>query len=366
MAGLYIHIPFCHAKCAYCDFFSMPHNRMTDAYFPALRNEYEIRKAEIKEPFDTIYLGGGTPSSIGCGRLQQLLSWLPLENVHEFTIEVNPEDVTKEMADFIASSPINRVSMGVQSLADEELRFIGRRHTAEDAVRAYERLRSAGVDNISLDLIFGLPDQSVQSWAHTLDGSLSLRPEHISAYSLMIEEGTRLWSMKQSGRFEETDDVTAEDMYRTLCIKASEAGLNHYEISNFAVPGKESKHNSAYWDLTPYLGIGPGAHSFDGTKRKYNPWRLKEYIEANGDMSVNDEESLTNRVNDYIMIRLRTAKGLSITELSKLFGDSTARNVCAQAKDELLPGNLVSDGDRLYIPESRWLVSDPIIANLFQ
>lgn len=260
MAGIYIHIPFCHSKCAYCDFFSRPINRDIDGYIETLHKEYERRKYELAEPVTTVYLGGGTPSSVGVGNLEKLIKWLPLDNVTEFTIEVNPEDIDPPTARFLAESPVNRVSMGVQSLDDEELRFIGRRHSASQALDAYRTLRENGIDNISLDLIFGLPGQSVGSWEKTLERTLALAPDHLSGYSLMLEEGTRLRAMRDSGKFKEADDETIERMYMLLCEKTAKAGFSHYEISNFARESRQSLHNSSYWNLTPYLGLGTGAH----------------------------------------------------------------------------------------------------------
>lgn len=337
---------------------------MTAGFIPALRNEFNHRCSEPGEPLETVYIGGGTPSSLGMDGLRQLLDWIPTDSLREFTIEVNPEDITGDMARFLAASHINRVSMGVQSLNDGELRFIGRRHSAQQAVTAYHTLRDAGISNISLDLIFGLPGQTLQSWDNSLDRILSMEPDHLSAYSLMIEQGTRLWAMRQKGSFAETDDATVERMYISLCEKAAGAGFNHYEISNFARNGKESIHNSSYWNLTPYLGLGPGAHSFDGQLRRYNPWKLNEYMENQGLITLVEEESPTEKANDYIMIRLRTAEGLSLSLLEKLFGCRVKEKVMAQATREIMAGNLLIDGTRLQIPEHKWLVSDPIISNL--
>ncbi len=364
MSGLYIHVPFCHAKCAYCDFYSVDTNRISTEFHRSLKNEFNQRRSELNGPITTIYLGGGTPSSLGINGLQHILEWIPTNEMKEFTIEVNPEDIDKDMARFIAETPINRVSMGIQSLNDEELRFIGRRHSAAQAVKAYSTLRNAGIDNISLDLIFGLPWQTFESWSETIDGLLNLEPDHLSAYSLMIEKGTRLWAMRQSGRFMEVDDSTVEKMYFSLCEKSARAGFSHYEISNFARGGRESLHNSSYWNLTPYLGLGPGAHSYDGQVRRYNPWKLQEYVANQGLITIIDEENTDEKINDYIMIRLRTADGLSIPHLIDLFGEAVKGKMMKQAEPDINSGNLSCDGTRLSIPEHKWLVSDPIISNL--
>lgn len=364
MAGIYIHIPFCHSKCAYCDFFSRPINRDIDGYIETLHKEYERRKDELAEPVTTIYLGGGTPSSVGVGNLEKLMRWLPIDNVTEFTIEVNPEDIDPPTARFLAESPVNRVSMGVQSLDDGELRFIGRRHSASQALDAYRTLRENGIDNISLDLIFGLPGQSVGSWEKTLEMTLALAPDHLSAYSLMLEEGTRLRAMRDSGKFKETDDETIERMYMLLCEKTAKAGFSHYEISNFAREGRQSLHNSSYWNLTPYLGLGTGAHSYDGFVRRYNPWNIKKYIETGGEIEETDEEDFAGKVNDYLLIRLRTAEGLSLNETEARFGAGTADTVRRQARKSIMAGNLIYEKERLIIPPEKWLISDSVISDL--
>lgn len=364
-AGLYIHIPFCHSKCAYCDFYSTPDNRLRGQYVDALLKELERRCDEIADArFRTVYLGGGTPSSLPRPELQHLLEALPMTDAREVTIEVNPEDVDDDFADFISSSAINRVSMGVQSLVDSELLTIGRRHSAARAVEAYEILRSKGVSNISLDLIYGLPGQSLESFRHSLEGVLALNPDHLSAYSLMLEPGTRLYAQMMAGKFRETDSETADKMYRLLCSETAAHGFEHYEISNFAMLGRRSLHNSSYWNLTPYLGLGPGAHSFDGTIRRYNPPSLKKYIESHGNITLTDDETRSNRINDYIMIRLRTAEGLSLSETERRFGADVRRSLEREAKRFIVNGLLLSDGTILRIPEKYFLVSDTVISRL--
>lgn len=365
-AGLYLHIPFCHAKCAYCDFFSTPDSRMAADYVEALRKEYEARIAEMGSGtrFDTIYLGGGTPSSLTEPLLDRLMSWLPVADATEITIEVNPEDVTPRFARWLYASPVNRVSMGVQSLDDNELRFIGRRHSAADALSAYETLRSAGIDNISLDLIFGLPLQTVDSFISTLRHTLELQPDHLSAYALMLEPGTRLRAMAQAGRFEETPGELLDEMYRRLCEATRHAGFEHYEISNYARPGLRSRHNSSYWNLTPYLGLGTGAHSFDGLRRRYNPNDIRRYVAAPATFTQSDEETETERINDYVMIRLRTAEGLSLTDAAHRFGEVTARRILGNARHAIARGDVLHADSALTIAEEKLLVSDPIIADI--
>lgn len=262
-SGLYIHIPFCHSKCSYCDFYSMPlRHEVENAYIDALLREWELRHRELEISPTTIYLGGGTPSILSDANLTRLLQGIGIDRLaalSEVTIEVNPEDVTPQRASLLRESGINRVSMGVQSLDDDLLKAIGRRHDSHTAVKAYETLRAAGFSNISLDLMYGLPSQSMTQWEETLHSMLGrLHPEHLSAYILSYEHGTRMTAMRDAGKLTPVDDDTILQMYSLLCDMSREAGYDHYEISNFALPGHKSRHNSAYWDMSPYIGLVPG------------------------------------------------------------------------------------------------------------
>lgn len=366
---LYIHVPFCHAKCAYCDFYSTPNAKWKEGYVDAAINEWNRRKHEAPEGIDTIYLGGGTPSSLPTALLGKLLSALPTgDGIKEFTIEVNPEDVTGEWVKFITEETgIDRVSMGIQSFSDDELKFISRRHSAADAVKAYETLRAGGIDNISCDLIYGLPGQTLDSWKRSLDKLIEMRPEHISSYLLSYEEGTRLYAMLSAGKVTEADEDTVFGMYDYLCESLRSVGYSHYEISNFALPGRVAKHNSSYWDGSRYIGIGPGAHSWDGVNRSYNPSNLKEYIAANGEnFGVVEEETDDNRFNDTIMTALRTAKGLDMGKLAEEFGKEAVDEMKAELPALLAKGEVELKGNVLCIPEKHWLVSNSIMMPLIR
>lgn len=364
MAGLYIHIPFCHTKCAYCDFYSTPHKADFAKYARALLEEFESRRYEINEPYGTVYLGGGTPSVLPIGILDCILGALPVSEASEITVEVNPEDITDTFAERLADSPINRVSMGVQSFSDKELAAVGRRHTAAQATDAIHILRKNGMANISIDLMYGLPEQTESSWEETVNTALELRPEHISAYTLMLEPGTRLWAMSQAGKFTPHTDETISRMYTLLCDALAEKGYVHYEISNFALPGCPSLHNSSYWAFTPYLGLGPGAHSFDGHTRRYNPWNVKTYMESPTTFTKTESETTAELTNDYIMVRLRTASGLSLDDLIRRFGHETYEKVISQSQPHIRSGTLVSRNHTLSIPEPHFLISDSIICDI--
>jgi len=307
MAGLYIHVPYCTAKCAYCDFYSGPLRLFNAAtYFNAVEREFHARRHEIEE-VSSVYFGGGTPGNVDPAYFAPYLALTEGEK----TVEVNPENITPEYAASLIAAGANRVSMGVQSLVDTELRAIGRRHSAADARKAFATLRAAGVSNVSLDLIYGLPGQTLDSWRYSLKALISLKPQHISAYLLSYEEGTLLTSKLRHGEIEESPEELVGQMYASLCEETARAGYLHYEISNFALPGYEAKHNSAYWDMTPYLGLGPGAHSFDGTIRRENPANLKSYLAAPENFAIAEEETDDNRFNDRLMTALRTARGIS-------------------------------------------------------
>lgn len=360
MAGLYIHIPFCHSKCIYCDFYSMPQTDRLDALLDALPREYDLRKNEIAEPFTTVYIGGGTPSIIDPANLARLCKVLPVSDAEEFTIEVNPEDVTSEHIKAWREIGINRISMGIQSFDDDELHAIRRRHSAADAIKAVELLLDGGINNISCDLIYGLPGQSIMSWQTSLKRLLDYRLPHISSYCLSYEPGTALHARMIAGKVTPTDDEILSDMYNILCYEAVKAGYEHYEISNFALPGMRSRHNSSYWTGTPYLGLGPGAHSYDGSIRRFNPGNLKEYIDFPS-ITVVDEETEDERFNDLLITALRTSDGLDISVLPPERADYINNAV----KPFIANGQIITNEiGRLRISESAWFQSDTILREL--
>lgn len=363
MAGVYVHIPFCHSKCAYCDFYSIADHRRINEYTTAVAVEWEARRHELGgQPVNTIYFGGGTPSLLPEDVFAALAGIFPKDNAEEFTIEVNPEDVSAQAAEAWVNAGVNRVSMGVQSLVDSELAVVGRRHSADAALQALDTLRKAGITNISCDLIYGLPGQTLQSWRHSLETLLSTGISHLSAYCLSYEEGTRLYNMRRRGIVAEADDETINQMYAVLCDTARKAGFEHYEISNFALPGMHSRHNSSYWNYTPYLGLGPGAHSLgaDGLRR-YVPSKLNAYLASPHNAAVIDEEDDTDRLNDLLLISLRTARGLDLSKIP-----AERRPELEKAAAEFLAnGLLLSEAGTWRIPEAGWLVSDAVIRALF-
>lgn len=373
MAGLYIHIPFCESKCIYCDFYSMANNNhLIDKYIDALLVEAAQRKNELNsETITTVYLGGGTPSLLSITQLSKLVNGLKkvfdFSDVEEFTIEVNPDDVTADYIQQAKSLGINRVSMGVQSFSDEDLRFINRRHTAKQATDAIHIIKEAGIDNISIDLIYGIPGQNIEMLKNNVDTAISLSVQHISAYTLMYEDGTRLSVMRSLGKITEMDDDVVAAMYDYLVAQLKSNGYIHYEISNFALPGLHSRHNSSYWNLTPYLGLGVAAHSFDGTVRRFNPSNLKKYLDALGEGNLCVEvEKITKaeKYDEYVMLRLRTADGIDADELMHRFDEEYYQFFIEKTKPLVSEGSLINENGRYYIPENHIMISDNITCDL--
>jgi len=368
MAGLYIHIPFCHAKCAYCDFYSVADRRRADAVVDAIIREWHLRADETggAGAIRTIYIGGGTPSCLSAAQFVRLADALPVgPDIEEFTIEVNPEDVTPDAVAIWHSHGVNRVSMGIQSFDATELRTIRRRHSPRDALHAVDTLRRGGIDNLSCDLIYGLPGQSAESWERSLSTLLGLGLQHFSAYCLSYERGTLLYRQLHEGRIEAASDELISDMYGHLCRAAADAGFEHYEIANFARPGFRSRHNSRYWTATPYLGLGPGAHSCDAKGvRRFNPSDIRTYTDGPLPVYLIDEEDDTDRINDLIITGLRTADGLSLAGIPPAVRTKILRNGAEYLSHKML--RLSPDGLSLTIPEQHWLISDAIIRTIMQ
>lgn len=365
MAGLYVHVPYCRSKCAYCDFYSTTALESNYLFAKAVTYECVLRADEVSQPFETIYFGGGTPSILPERSLVQIFCSLPVRNAREVTMEVNPDDVTEEAVDLWRNLGVNRVSMGVQSFCDEQLALIGRRHSMEQAVKAYCLLRDGGITNISIDLIYGLPTQTLESWRDTLACALDLRPEHLSAYILSYERGTPLEKMLKRGQVRQASDRLIVKMHNCLLEETRKHGYEHYEISNFALPGFRALHNSYYWDGTPYLGLGPGASSFDGYTRRYNPSDIRSYLkEILSDKTAYKiiKEDDNNRFNNMIMTALRTCDGLDMKRVPQERMDRLMRD----AKKHFIFGELVLRDDRLIIPEEHWIISDTIFTSLMQ
>ncbi len=313
MAGLYVHIPFCAKRCLYCDFFSTTQLGQRERYVEAVVREIRMRRNETDEPIRTIYLGGGTPSQLPAVSIARILDAAGRDGKEEITMELNPADATPEYLSELKRTGIQRLSIGVQSFQDELLLLIGRRHNAAQAIRAIRMAQEAGFENISIDLIYALPTQTMAQWMADIDRAIEMKIQHISSYGLMYEEGTALTLMRDRGQITPTDEETENEMYDSLCERLRQAGFVHYEVSNFALPGLEAKHNSSYWDGTPYIGVGAGAHSYTGNTRSWNPDDLEAYLRGieNGSLE-REKEVLSEKdlYNERVMLGLRTNKGI--------------------------------------------------------
>ncbi len=366
MAGIYIHIPFCASRCIYCGFYSTTGLlNLQNQYVDAVIKESILRKEYLyNEQIETIYIGGGTPSLLSTENIKRLGKWImPAEGVREFTMECNPDDITNELCTTMTEIGITRVSLGVQTFSDDRLRFLHRRHKAQHVINAIETLRKAGIKNISIDLIFGFPNESINDWEADIQQALALEVQHISAYSLMYEEGTPLYSMRQRGMLKESEEEYSVEMYQKLRKLLTSAGYKHYEISNFARQGYLSIHNSNYWNGTPYLGLGAAAHSYDKHSRQWNISDIKEYITAieNGIVPMNREETdHRTRYNDMITTALRTCDGIDINSLTAEEQDYIIRN----ARGSISNGLLTISDNRMRLTEKGLFVSDDVMSDL--
>lgn len=374
MPGIYIHIPFCKTRCDYCAFYSTTFsNEVRERYVNRLCREIEERKAFFGSPeISSVYLGGGTPSRLSPQNLNDIFNAINkcfrvLPDA-EITMEVNPDDITDSYAAMLNASPVNRISMGVQSLDDKFLTLIHRRHSAAKAVKSYELLRKYGFGNISLDLIYALPGQTLAEWESDVDKMLALRPEHISAYALSYEEGTTLYRRLRKGEIAETNEDLYTAMYALLIEKLGIAGYEHYEISNFALPQKRARHNSSYWTGEKYLGLGAGAHSFDGISRRMNVPDVMNYIGADKVACETEQLTPANKYDEMIMTRLRTCEGVNIEEVENIFGIKMRQYLMNAAKVYLDCGKMeiaeTSSGTFLKLTRNGIFVSDGIISEL--
>ena len=372
MAGIYIHIPFCKQRCSYCAFYSTTLYNIRERYVDALCKEIAMRKEYAGgAPIETIYLGGGTPSTLSMEQLKRICDTVyaayQVSPAPEVTIECNPDDLTPDFLAQLKQLPFNRISMGVQSFNDTQLKRLGRRHDAAKARQAVANARSAGYSNISIDLIFALPGSTIDEWEHDLESAIALRPDHLSAYNLTYEEGTPMHRALERGDFTELSEEDNITQFQMLISRLKEAGYSHYEISNFALPGRESRHNSSYWNDTPYIGCGAAAHSYNGTSRQWNIADIQEYIKGieNGN-PVFEIEELTEeeRYNDTILTRLRTAEGIPLEWMKKKFGKRLNDYMQSAAEKEIAFGNLKAENGHLSLSEKGIFISDAVIREL--
>ena len=372
MAGVYIHIPFCAKRCLYCDFFSNTDMKFKEPYVSAVIREMQLRQEYIgEEPLDTIYFGGGTPSQLQQADFERIFKAIDcLFNICsciEITLEANPDDMTPEYVASLRNLPFNRVSMGVQSFKEKDLHFLNRRHDREQALRAVGLCKENGIQNISIDLIYGLPGQTLEKWQENLDDAIHLEIPHISAYHLIYEEGTALYKLMEAGKVAPIEEELSVTLFSTLINRLAEAGYLHYEISNFARPGYFSQHNSSYWTGKKYIGIGPSAHSYDGESRQWNISSLPHYLEGirTGIPNIEIEKlDINTKYNDFIITGLRTMWGIRTSDIREQFGEEKQAYLERQAATYLHQGLLIYENDTLTLSKEGIFISDGIMSDL--
>ena len=367
MASVYFHIPFCKRLCGYCDFYRSVKLKFIPQVVEMMHSELLSQQGFLNDKaIRTIYFGGGTPSLLAPSEIErfveQVRTLFDCTQLEEITIEVNPDDITPEYIAELHKTSVNRISMGVQSLDDRCLQFMGRRHSAEQALKAVKLLQNAGFNNISVDLIFGVEGFDSISLAESIEGVLAMNIQHISAYHLTIEENTRFGRLLARGEMHETEEERSEAEFLQVHNSLTDRGFEHYEVSNYALQGFRSKHNSSYWQGIEYLGIGPGAHSFNGSMRRWCEQPIEEYI--NGVEYGSEILTKGDELNEYIMTSLRCIEGLSLTKVENYFGLDERKRLEEESRKEELSSLLINDNGNLRIPPEKMLLSDLVIERL--
>ena len=374
MAGIYLHIPFCKQKCHYCNFYSLASNKYRDAFVEVLLNEMALRKDYLSDKkINTVYFGGGTPSLLSADEINQIIHSISkhfqLMADAEITLEANPDDCS---ADFLKAlkneTPVNRLSMGVQSFFDDDLVYLHRVHQGADARRAIETALKTGFKNMSIDLIYGIPGLTPEKWKQNLEIFFGYDIPHLSSYALTVEPKTALQILISKNKLKNTQEEEIVSHFEILSEETRKHGFVHYEISNFAKPGFYSRHNSIYWLGGHYLGLGPSAHSFNGTSRQWNVANMRQYVESDtADKIILEKEILTDeqRYNEYIMTSLRTSWGCDSEHIQNIFGEKYTRLFKKGIQKYLKKGQLIQQGNRFMLTEAAKLFADGIAADLF-
>lgn len=369
MAGIYIHIPFCRKLCYYCDFYHIISHADNSVFINAVKKEAELRANYLAgNTISTIYLGGGTPSVFTVKEIGSILDHIRtcfmIEEGSEITIELNPDDADRDYLEGLRYTGVNRISLGVQSWRDSDLKMMNRRHNASQASEALENAIKTGFENISLDLIYGIPGMSAADWESNLDKTLSFDIKHLSAYHLTIEPGTVFHNMKEKGLLREIDEDESNTLFNILIEKTESAGFINYEISNFGKPGYFSVHNTNYWRQVPYLGLGPSAHSFNGYSRQWNVKDIKKYIKSvNSGKPLFEKEELDikTRFNEYIMISLRTMWGIDLEYVENIFEKEGYDYVVNLSGKFINYGLMKQENQNLILTNQGKMISDNII-----
>jgi len=372
MAGIYIHIPFCRQKCYYCDFYKTVNTSLRTPFLQALRKEIKQSKSYLHDQVvETIYFGGGTPSVLTKEELNEIIECLTdefqISSRTEITFEANPDDLSPDYLKLLRDTGINRLSIGIQSFTDLQLKKMNRRHDSKQAIECVENAVNAGFDNISIDLIYGLPGLTKQEWKNSLKRAFDLPVQHLSAYHLTYHEGTAFYTWLKKGTLKESNESESTEQFEILLRETEKQGFEQYEISNFAKNSLYSKHNTSYWLGKNYLGVGPSAHSFNGHSRRWNVADVNRYVTAlNSGQNYFEEEVLSkkDKYNEYILTRIRTIWGVSVDTLNKNFGEETA-NYFLKNIQKYRDANLVVEKNNQYnLSQKGLFISDEIMSNL--
>lgn len=372
MAGVYIHIPFCKSFCSYCDFYSITDNSEREEFVQAVIRESSLRKDYLEgENVETIYLGGGTPSLLAPLQTEKIIDSIRSDfNVisdPEITVEVNPDDVYDCYFSDLARAGVNRISLGIQSWNERRLRYLGRRHTTGQSAGALEQVFREGISNVSVDLIYGVPGMTTGDLKNDIEKTFAFPVTHLSAYHLTIEENTRFGKMKKNGRLTEIDEESSNAMFLLLGSMCRERGFIHYEISNFALDGYMSRHNSAYWKQVPYIGLGPSAHSFDRTSRQWNVSDVRKYIKSINSGKVPFEREELDRLtifNEYVMTSLRTMWGIDLEYVENFYDKELHDYLVNLSGKYIRYGLMRREKNTLVLTDQGKMISDNIIAEL--
>lgn len=387
MAGIYIHVPFCKSKCAYCNFFSLASEKKVIDYVDALKREIIARKDYLHdEKVETIYFGGGTPSLLPIKCVEEILVILHknfnISSSPEITLEINPDTVEKNQLFQLKKMGVNRMSVGIQSFHDDDLKYLGRRHDSKHALQIIDDLKNVGFEKLTLDLIYGIPTLTEEKWNKNLDIFFDTEISHLSAYALTVEPKTILGQKIEKEILQNVDEETIIRHYETLIERTKENAFEHYEISNFAKEGCRSQHNSIYWNDIKYLGLGPSAHSYDGNSRQWNVANLTQYIDADFDANYDadydtdydtdsglyfEKEILTkdDKFNEYVMTSLRTSWGCNVKKITTDYGISYANHFLKNIKKYLDSGVMINRDDNFILTDKGMLFADGIAAELF-
>ena len=375
MAGIYIHIPFCKSKCAYCGFYSLPSLKLKDRFLEAVKEEIVQRKGYLNgENVNTIYFGGGTPSLLSIAEIESLLHLInttySIAENPEITLEANPDTLSLDYLEGLRQLGINRLSIGIQSFFDNDLKYLSRRHDSQHARQCIEWAKQAGFSNISIDLIYGLPTSNAEQWNRNLDLFFALGLPHLSAYALTLEPNAILTKQIEQGKVPPVNEEDALRDYEILCQRAAENGYLHYEISNFCRRGMHSKHNASYWFGTPYAGFGPSAHSFDGASRQWNVSSVEKYCArvpepVEGPDIEKESLSPEQLYDEYVMLRLRTHWGIDLKYMKREMGERFFTYCEKQAQPLIAQGRLSQTREFLYLTDQQMLFADGVAEELF-